>query len=82
MTKTFQIMDGEPVATVTGTLAVLPTGEAGVQRVSEGYAIEVEGAEPVTVSASELDRLIGEGQLHGVPAQEAPDPDLPEKRLD
>ncbi len=76
MTKTFQILDGEPVATVAGMLTVLPTGEADVQRVQEGYAIEVPGAEPVTVSAGELDRLIGEGQLHGVPAHDTPDPDL------
>jgi hypothetical protein len=71
MTKTFQVLDGEPVSTVSGTLAVLPTGDAAVQRVNEGYAIEVEGAETITVSAGELDRLIGEGQLHAMPADDA-----------
>jgi hypothetical protein len=73
MTKTFQVLDGEPVATVGGTLAVLPPGEADVHRVNEGYAIEVQGAEAVTISAGELDRLIGEGQLHGVPAADSAD---------
>ena len=78
MVKTFQTLDGEPVATTSGTLVVLPVGEADVHRVADGYAIEVQGIEPITVSAGELDRLIAEGQLHGL-ASEAPVDEEPEQ---
>jgi hypothetical protein len=68
MQKTFQTLDGEPVATTSGTLAVLPPGEADIHRVADGYAIEVTGIEPVVVPVGEFERLLSEGQLHGLAA--------------
>jgi hypothetical protein len=68
MLKTFETLDGAPVTTTAGTLAVLPLGEADVQRVFNGYAIEVHGAAPIVVPTGEFERLLQEGQLHGISA--------------
>jgi hypothetical protein len=68
MQKIFQTLDGEPVATTSGTLVVLPMGEADIQRVAGGYAIEVIGTDPVVVPVGEFERLLSEGQLHGIAA--------------
>jgi hypothetical protein len=47
---------------------VLPPGEADIHRVADGYAIEVTGIEPVVVPVGEFERLLSEGQLHGLAA--------------
>ncbi len=66
-TKKYQVLDGAPVTNVAGARAVLSLGDAEVHHTAEGFVIAVGGVAPVTVSASEFERLIVEGQLHGLP---------------
>ena len=66
--KKYEALDGAPVTTAAGTLIVLPMGVAEVHHSSDGFSIAVGDAEPIVVSADEFERLLSEGQLHGLPA--------------
>jgi hypothetical protein len=66
-TKKYQVLDGAPVTDVAGARAVLTVGDAEVHHTADGFVIAVSDVAPVTVSAAEFERLIVEGQLHGLP---------------
>ena len=65
--KKYEALDGAPVTTTDGTLMVMPLGVAAVHHGSDGFAIAVGDAEPIVVPPGEFERLVAEGQLHGLP---------------
>jgi len=68
-TRKYEALDGAPVTTTDGTLIVMPMGVAEVHHGSDGFAIAVGDAEPIVVPAGEFERLVAEGQLHGLPVE-------------
>jgi hypothetical protein len=72
-TRKYQVLDGTPVTNVAGARAVLTVGDAEVHHTAAGFVIAVGEVAPVTVSAAEFERLIVEGQLHGLPAARTDD---------
>ena len=67
--KKYEALDGAPVATTDGTLVVMPLGVAEVHHGSDGFAIAVGDSEPIVVPPGEFERLVAEGQLHGLPIE-------------
>ena len=65
--KKYEALDGAPGTTSDGTLMVMPLGVAAVHHGSDGFAIAVGDAEPIVVPPGEFERLVAEGQLHGLP---------------
>ena len=75
--KRYEALDGAPVTTTDGTLLVMPMGVAAVHHGSDGFAIAVGDAEPIVVPAGEFERLVAEGQLHGLPVDPVEDGSAP-----
>ena len=75
--KKFEALDGAPVTTTDGTLLVMPMGVAEVHHGSDGFAIAVGDAEPIVVPPGEFERLVAEGQLHGLPVDPEADESAP-----
>ena len=75
--KRYEALDGAPVTNTAGALIVMPMGVAEVHHSSDGFSIAVGNAEPIMVSASEFERLVAEGQLHGLPLDPEEDGSAP-----
>jgi hypothetical protein len=71
--KRYEALDGAPVTTTDGALTVMPMGVAVVHHSSDGFSIAVGDMDPIVVSAGEFERLVAEGQLHGLPIGPAVD---------
>ena len=65
--RKYEALDGAPVTTTDCTLMVMPMGVAEVHHGSDGFAIAVGNSEPIVVPPGEFERLVAEGQLHGLP---------------
>ena len=62
-----EVLDRAPVTTAAGALIVMPMGVAVVHHTLVGFSIADGSAESIVVSAGEFERLVAEGQLHGLP---------------